>query len=45
MPYKLTFFIKYDNHGKGAPANSMCYGYKYLVELIEPNTNDFCIRW
>ncbi|KAI8878479.1 hypothetical protein K501DRAFT_336732 [Backusella circina FSU 941] len=35
---------QYDNHGKGAPANSMCYGYKYFVELIEPNNRDFCIR-
>jgi hypothetical protein len=35
---------QYDNHGKGSPPNSMCYGYKYYVSLIEPDRPDYCIR-
>lgn len=35
---------QYDNHGKGSPASSMCYGYKYYVNLIEPDKPDYCMR-
>ncbi|KAI8636984.1 hypothetical protein BD408DRAFT_406771 [Parasitella parasitica] len=35
---------QYDNHGKGSPPNSMCYGYKYYVGLIEPDGGHYCMR-
>lgn len=35
---------QYDNHGKGSPPLSMCYGYKYYVNLIEPDKGDYCMR-
>ncbi|KAI7898938.1 uncharacterized protein BX663DRAFT_523303 [Cokeromyces recurvatus] len=35
---------QYDDHGKGSPPNSICYGYKYYVNLIEPSNPDYCIR-
>ncbi|KAG0739477.1 hypothetical protein G6F57_001045 [Rhizopus arrhizus] len=35
---------QYDNHGKGSPPNSVCAGYPYYVNLVEPSSADFCIR-
>ncbi|KAI8065315.1 hypothetical protein BC940DRAFT_304718 [Gongronella butleri] len=35
---------QYDNHGKGSPPKSMCVGYPYYVQLIEPDQGDYCIR-
>jgi hypothetical protein len=35
---------QYDNHGAGSPPSSMCYGYRYYVNMIEPNKPDYCIR-
>ncbi|KAI7895207.1 uncharacterized protein EV154DRAFT_37412 [Mucor mucedo] len=35
---------QYDNHGAGSPPKSACAGYPYYVSLVEPSTNDFCIR-
>lgn len=36
---------QYDNHGRGSPPLSMCYGYRYYVNMIEPNDSTYCIRW
>ncbi|KAI8047155.1 uncharacterized protein B0P05DRAFT_566720 [Gilbertella persicaria] len=35
---------QYDNHGRGSPPNSICWGYKYYVALVEPNNPDYCVR-
>ncbi|KAI9247876.1 hypothetical protein BY458DRAFT_542803 [Sporodiniella umbellata] len=35
---------QYDNHGKGSPPKSMCHGYKYYVNMIEPNDGTYCMR-
>lgn len=35
---------QYDNHGKGSPPLSMCFGYKYFVNLVEPDKPDYCMR-
>lgn len=36
---------QYDNHGRGSPPLSMCHGYRYYVNMIEPNTQIYCMRW
>ncbi|KAG1449742.1 hypothetical protein G6F56_008554 [Rhizopus delemar] len=36
---------QYDNHGAGSPPKSACAGYPYYVNLVEPSSADFCIRW
>ncbi|ORX43073.1 hypothetical protein DM01DRAFT_1340847 [Hesseltinella vesiculosa] len=35
---------QYDNHGSGSPPKSMCIGYPYYVQLVEPNLDQYCIR-
>lgn len=35
---------QYDNHGSGSPPGSVCAGYPYYVNLVEPAEKDFCIR-
>jgi hypothetical protein len=35
---------QYDNHGAGSPPNSMCYGYRYYVGMIEPDSGHYCMR-
>ncbi|KAI9256233.1 hypothetical protein BY458DRAFT_535374 [Sporodiniella umbellata] len=35
---------QYDNHGAGSPPKSICAGYPYYVNLVEPSSSDFCIR-
>ncbi|GAB5586922.1 hypothetical protein Unana1_01822 [Umbelopsis nana] len=35
---------QYDNHGSGSPPGSICAGYKYYVNLVEPAEKDYCIR-
>ncbi|KAI8376642.1 hypothetical protein EDC96DRAFT_495299 [Choanephora cucurbitarum] len=35
---------QYDNHGAGSPPNSICYGYRYYVAMVEPNNPDYCVR-
>jgi len=35
---------QYDNHGNGSPPGSVCAGYPYYVNLVEPAEKDFCIR-
>ncbi|KAI8069404.1 hypothetical protein BC940DRAFT_318255 [Gongronella butleri] len=35
---------QYDNHGAGSPPGSICSGYPYYVNLVEPAEKDYCIR-
>ncbi|KAM3582556.1 hypothetical protein VKS41_005201 [Umbelopsis sp. WA50703] len=35
---------QYDNHDNGSPPGSVCSGYPYYVNLVEPAEKDFCIR-
>ncbi|CAO3698250.1 unnamed protein product [Rhizopus stolonifer] len=35
---------QYDNHGRGSPPSSMCHGYRYYVNMIEPNDGTYCMR-
>ncbi|KAI9283848.1 hypothetical protein BC943DRAFT_338703 [Umbelopsis sp. AD052] len=35
---------QYDNHGSGSPPGSVCAGYPYYVNLVEPAEKDYCIR-
>ncbi|KAI9317281.1 hypothetical protein BX666DRAFT_1944126 [Dichotomocladium elegans] len=35
---------QYDNHNKGKPVGATCKGYKYFVQMLEPDIERFCIR-